>query len=127
MVYTRPPAPGSGARSPVQQLRQLAWLISGSDAPGVARIAKEANRIILEYDLTPQQILAAIIDIPCAAQLLTGHKMKFTADDVVAMLSCNTKLLLRAMERYPGKRGFVNLDKLVVDINNGKFSLSSSD
>jgi hypothetical protein len=117
--------PGPGG--PVHRLRELARLISGSDTAGIRRIAEEANRIVLEYRLTSEQILATIAGIPQMARLLTGHGHQWSAEEVVCLLQRRPDLVRLAFTKFPGKKSMINLDKLTNAINEGEFDISEND
>jgi hypothetical protein len=121
--FTGPGRPAAAPAGPLGALRALAGRISGSDAVGIRRIAEEANRLILEYRLEPEQIVAALVGIPNSARLLTGFGHLWTAEEVVALMANNMEFAVRAMKAFPGKRSMINLDKLVDAINEGDFKI----
>lgn len=115
------------ATGPLGALRALAGRISGSDLVGIRRIAEEANRLILEYRLEPEQIVAALVGVPNGARLLTGFGHVWTADEIVTLMGTNSEFAIRAMKAYPGRRSMINLDKLVDAVNEGEFHIYESE
>lgn len=132
MVY-RSPAPAPSTASPTvipervrRQLIDLAILARRSDAEGLPHISREANRIILEHRLTPEQIMAAIHFLEARVKLLTGYVQKppgsrdYTADEVADLMKRYPRFIVECMKSYPGKRNAIDLDKVVTALNKGK-------
>ena len=109
--------------TPLESLRALAELCEAADGPGLARIASEANRLILEFRLSPEAVLAAI-PLATRARLLTGFKREFSIEEVVNVLSyAPPAYVVKVIAAFPGKKCTIDANRLCKAINAGEFPL----
>lgn len=110
----------------LKELVELCYMARSCDRLGLLEISKQANAIILRYNIPPSKVLATVGWCETRARLLTGYVPKpagardYSEDEVFDLMKRYPRFLVACMQKYPAKDAAVNLEKVVTALNSGK-------